>query len=82
MRKLFFISCLAFITAIAAQESTPKNSKKKAPKTKTTKEIKDCGEYEGHKLYKGAKGGCYYKDRSSKTKKINKVYVDNKYCNC
>ncbi len=39
---------------------------------------KPCGKHEGHNLYKGEKGGCYY----LKTKKKVKVYIDKKYCNC
>lgn len=39
---------------------------------------KPCGKYNGHQLYKGDKGGCYY----LKTKKKVKVYVDKKNCNC
>ncbi|MFL5729772.1 MAG: hypothetical protein ACJ75J_09835 [Cytophagaceae bacterium] len=36
----------------------------------------DCGEYKGHKLYRGDKGGCYYKHHD------RKEYVDHSYCNC
>ncbi len=39
---------------------------------------KPCGKYQGHNLYKGEKGGCYY----LKTKKKVKVYVDKQHCNC
>ncbi|HEY1047737.1 MAG TPA: hypothetical protein VGF79_14950 [Bacteroidia bacterium] len=39
---------------------------------------KPCGKYNGHQLYKGDKGGCFY----LKTKKKVKVYVDKKNCNC
>jgi hypothetical protein len=38
--------------------------------------ISDCGEYRGHKLHKGERGGCYYKHRNKKE------YVDHSYCNC
>jgi hypothetical protein len=36
-----------------------------------------CGEYHGHELYKGPKGGCYYINKNG-----NKTYVDRGYCNC
>lgn len=36
-----------------------------------------CGSYNGHSLYKGKQGGCYYKNSSG-----NKTYVDKKYCAC
>jgi hypothetical protein len=36
----------------------------------------DCGEYRGHKLHKGERGGCYYKHHNKKE------YVDHSYCNC
>lgn len=39
---------------------------------------KPCGKYQGHNLYKGEKGGCYY----LRTKKKVKVYIDKKHCNC
>lgn len=36
-----------------------------------------CGSHNGHPLYRGPKGGCYYyNDRG------NKTYVDRKECNC
>ncbi|KXK56936.1 MAG: hypothetical protein UZ07_CHB004001105 [Chlorobi bacterium OLB7] len=36
-----------------------------------------CGTYNGHTLYTGPKGGCYYYASSG-----NKTYVDRSYCNC
>lgn len=36
-----------------------------------------CGTYNGHTLYKGPKGGCYYINSNK-----NKTYVDRSYCNC
>jgi hypothetical protein len=46
----------------------------------TTNEIsksQSCGTYNGHQLYKGSKGGCYYINSNN-----NKTYVDASYCNC
>jgi len=37
----------------------------------------NCGTYNGHPLYSGPKGGCYYINNNS-----NKTYVDRAYCNC
>jgi len=36
-----------------------------------------CGTYNGHTLYKGPKGGCYYINSNG-----NKTYVDRSYCDC
>jgi hypothetical protein len=82
MKKLVLIVISTLcLYGLQAQEKA-KSKTKKTEKEKPAKELKDCGEYNGHKLYKGAKGGCYYKDKSAKTKKINKVYVEGNLCNC
>lgn len=39
-----------------------------------------CGKSENRQLYKGEKGGCFYKIR--KNGKLEKVYVDKSKCNC
>lgn len=36
-----------------------------------------CGDYNGHTLYKGPQGGCYYYSSGG-----NKVYVDRDLCDC
>jgi len=36
-----------------------------------------CGKYNGHQLYTGPKGGCYYYNSNG-----NKTYVDRSNCNC
>lgn len=36
-----------------------------------------CGSYNGHSLYKGSGGGCYYINSNG-----NKSYVDKSHCNC
>ncbi len=83
MKKLIVLFlCIFPFVGINAQEKAKTKTTKKTEKAKPVKELKDCGEYKGHKLYRGVKGGCYYKDRSSKTKKINKVYVEGNFCNC
>jgi hypothetical protein len=37
----------------------------------------DCGTYNGHQLYKGPQGGCYYINSNG-----NKTYVDASECDC
>lgn len=37
----------------------------------------ECGTYNGHTLFTGSKGGCYYKNSNG-----NKTYVDRSKCNC
>ncbi len=36
-----------------------------------------CGYHNGHRLYKGPRGGCYYINSNG-----NKTYVDRSECNC
>ena len=36
-----------------------------------------CGTYNGHNLYEGPQGGCYYYNSNG-----NKTYVDRDLCNC
>ena len=36
-----------------------------------------CGTYNGHQLWIGPRGGCYYYNSNH-----NKTYVDRSYCNC
>jgi hypothetical protein len=36
-----------------------------------------CGTYNGHQLWTGPKGGCYYYNSNN-----NKTYIDRSYCNC
>jgi hypothetical protein len=36
-----------------------------------------CGSYNGHTLYKGSQGGCYYKKSNGE-----KEYVDRPRCRC
>lgn len=36
-----------------------------------------CGTYNGNQLFKGPRGGCYYKNSNN-----NKTYVDRSYCSC
>lgn len=42
-----------------------------------SKEDVPCGFHNGEQLYKGPKGGCFYKNSSG-----NKEYVDRSECNC
>ena len=36
-----------------------------------------CGTYNGHDLWTGPRGGCYYYNSND-----NKTYVDRDFCNC
>lgn len=63
------ITCLMFALTVVTATSVSATSLSKP---------KPCGKYNGHNLYKGEKGGCYY----LKTKKKIKTYVDKKHCNC
>ncbi len=62
MKKIILLSLITLLNLGALNAAKPK----------------PCGTYEGHNLYKGDKGGCYY----LKSKKKIKVYVDKKHCNC
>lgn len=64
MKKICAFTFILFLSAGMAFASGPKP--------------KPCGKYQGHNIYKGEKGGCYY----LKTKKKVKVYIDKKHCNC
>ena len=39
--------------------------------------VTNCGDYNGHTLHKGPKGGCYYINSSG-----NKEYVERSLCDC
>lgn len=39
---------------------------------------KPCGKYNGHNIYKGKNGGCYY----LKGKNHQKVYIAKRHCKC
>lgn len=69
MKKLLFIiiACIFMvIIPISCSESSPDEDV----------EI-PCGIYNGNQLFKGPKGGCYYKNSNN-----NKTYVDRSYCSC
>lgn len=56
-----------------------KDSGKRVPLVAPGKSDSDnpCGYYNGHLLYKGPKGGCYYFNKNG-----NKSYVDKYLCKC
>ncbi|MDI1233461.1 MAG: hypothetical protein PSX81_04200 [bacterium] len=62
MKKIITLSLIAILSIGLTNAAKPK----------------PCGTFQGHNLYKGEKGGCFY----LKTKKKLKVYVDKKHCNC
>ena len=90
MKKLLFTSLLGLglllpANFLAAENSTiaktelsttkPKKKSKKSKKRKSTTASRDRGcTYNGHTLYVGKRGGCYYMAGNSKE------YVDRSYC--
>ncbi|MCX8533241.1 hypothetical protein [Chryseobacterium luquanense] len=90
MKKLLFTSLLGLglllpANFLAAENSATaktefstakpkkKSKKSKAKKSSTASRSKDCS-YNGHTLYVGKRGGCYYYTGNSKQ------YVDRSYC--
>lgn len=63
MRKLLLIAMLLFCISCGTGDDDYNGS--------------SCGSYNGHALYVGPKGGCYYYNSNG-----NKTYVDRSYCNC
>lgn len=59
--KFLFLAIILFSTSLSCETSNET----------------DCGTYNGHQLYKGSQGGCYYYNSND-----NKTYVDRSYCNC
>lgn len=51
--------------------------KSSAESTPSSAEERPCGTHNGHTLYIGPKGGCYYYNSNGK-----KSYVDKKECDC
>lgn len=86
MKKLLFTNLLGLVLLLpanflAAETSTAKTEfsttkpKKKSKKRKSTAASRDRGcTYNGHTLYVGERGGCYYYTGSSKK------YVGRAYC--
>lgn len=90
MKKLLFTSLLGLglllpANFLAAENSVtaktelsttkPKKKSKKSKKRKSTTASRDRGcTYNGHTLYVGERGGCYYMAGNSKE------YVDRSYC--
>ena len=89
MKKLFFTalilglliptsyeastSNLSTTTEFSVQKQKTKKSSKKRKSKKTYSQSKGCT-YQGHTLYVGERGGCYYMAGNSKE------YVDRSYC--
>jgi hypothetical protein len=62
MKRIFIVSLL--ILFISCSKSTHPSST-------------PCGTYNGHNLYKGSQGGCYYLNSNG-----TKEYVDRPRCRC
>ena len=70
MKKLALLLLIAFFTLASCEGDGSSTSSSTANEWK-------CGTYNGHQLYTGPKGGCYYYNSNG-----NKTYVDRSYCNC
>jgi len=68
---------LSLILLISIFACTPKDDEYEPFTVPETSSSSGCGTYNGHTLYKGSQGGCYYINSSG-----NKQYVDRSYCNC
>jgi hypothetical protein len=83
MKKLLFTIVTLAFSAILLTSSCSKDSKDNNKETKDynnlpdTKEQWKCGSYNGHTLYTGPRGGCYYYQKDG-----DKTYVDRKNCTC
>jgi hypothetical protein len=69
--KYFYLIVAAILISCGSNNDADDNTT-----ISNTETVSDCGEYRGHKLHKGERGGCYYKHRNKKE------YVDHSYCNC
>lgn len=65
-----------FLFPFLSCQKSDSNDTNNSNNSNNSTEIK-CGIYNGHQLYKGPDGGCYYYNSNS-----NKTYVDRSNCNC
>ena len=61
---LVIMLCLFFFSSCEKEDSSDNSSA-------------SCGTYNGHILYKGPEGGCYYYNSNQ-----NKTYVERSECDC
>ncbi|MCF3110242.1 hypothetical protein LL912_15770 [Niabella sp. CC-SYL272] len=71
MWKIAAFICMATLLACGKAEI------KKAETNAAEANDSRCGSYNGHLLYRGKNGGCYYINS-----KGNKTYVDSYHCSC
>ncbi len=72
MKNIFLSSLLVFLFSFTlACEKDENNSEI------YESNYEGCGTHNGHTLYKGPEGGCYYYNSNG-----NKTYVDRSECNC
>jgi hypothetical protein len=70
MKKCFLLLTMFFLIIVAPNCTTDDT-------TSTQSEEWKCGVYNGHQLYTGPKGGCFYYNSNG-----NKTYVDRSNCKC
>jgi hypothetical protein len=70
--KNYLFTC-ALLLLLSCTKTDSGSSSNASPNSSGT----GCGTYNGHSLYKGPDGGCYYINSNG-----NKVYVDRNKCRC
>lgn len=75
--KNLFIICLLFVFCSCSSDVENLENEDITTTENVGKTEWRCGTHNGHKLFTGPRGGCYYYNS-----KRNKIYVDRKECNC
>ena len=65
MKKIKYVLILFILFSLTTSNCTEKS------------DVYGCGYHNGHPLYKGPEGGCYYINSNG-----NKTYVDRSECDC
>jgi len=76
MKKALSILSFLFLLSCSTDSATDSDSPSSNNNSNNNSGSGPC-KYNGHTLYKGAEGGCYYYNSSG-----NKQYVERSYCNC
>lgn len=73
MKSLFYTTLISLLTiSLSACSDSDDSSDSNSFDVETV-----CGSYNGHTLYTGPRGGCYYYNSNN-----NKSYVNRSYCDC
>ena len=78
MKKLILTALLPILILITSCGKTSDPEPQSVPSSSTGSGSgtgTSCGDYNGHPVYKGPNGGCYYINSSG-----NKTYVSGSYC--